>query len=254
MCRVSSFSILILLFCQILQQSIQGFLLPLSSKRFDRFPPTSMVQATVDKTEAEWKELLTPDQYFVLREEGTEPPNTSGLNDINDAGTFTCAGCGTPLFTTETKFDSGTGWPSFYAPIDQSSVKLSTDFKLILPRTECSCAACGGHLGHVFGDGPDPTGQRFCMNGVAMKFSSDQEYPDLAANVSVQQDQDPYKVGMWQVVPGVMINGILGGLFFNSFLIQFENGLSSPLDALPLLPAIYFGVLAVRTCGRLLLI
>lgn len=230
-------------------QTVQGFLRSTTPGRKLRLPP-SFVE-TVDKTDAEWKDVLTTDQFYVLREEGTEPPNSSELNSIKQAGTFSCAGCGAPLFTTETKFESGTGWPSFYSPIDQSAVALSTDFKLILPRTECSCSACGGHLGHVFGDGPDPTGQRFCMNGVAMKFSSDEEKPELAASVTERQLQEPYKLGLLQVLPGVMTNGILGGLFFNSFVVRLENGLSSPLDVIPLLPAIYFGTLAVRSCGRL---
>lgn len=206
---------------------------------------------TVEKTEEEWREILTPEQFRVLREEGTEPPNTSELNNVKEPGTFECAGCGAPLFTTDTKFDSGTGWPSFYSPIDQSATDLSTDFKLILPRTECSCSVCGGHLGHVFSDGPDPTGQRFCMNGVSMKFTADEEDPELAASVAERQKAEPYKIGLTQVLPGVMINGIMGGLFFQSFLVRLEAGLSGPLDVFPLLPAVYFGVLAVRSCDRL---
>jgi hypothetical protein len=130
---------------------------------------------------------------------------------------------------------------------------LSTDFKLILPRTECSCSSCGGHLGHVFDDGPEPTGQRFCLNGVAMKFSSDQDHPDLATAVRERQQASPYRLGLGQVVPSVMINGIMGGLFFNAFVTRLEltGSLSSPLDIFPLLPAIYFGVKAVQCCARL---
>lgn len=241
--------LLILTLCSSSIQVIQGFLRSPPFERKSRFAPRYV--QTVDKTETEWKELLTPDQFYVLREEGTEPANTSELNLVKEAGTFSCAGCGAPLFTTETKFDSGTGWPSFYSPIDQFAVSLSTDFKLILPRTECSCKACGGHLGHIFGDGPEPTGQRFCLNGVAMKFASDEKHPELAASVIERHNQEPYKLGLAQVLPGVMVNGIMGGLFFNAFVVRLESGLSSPLDVIPLLPAIYFGVLAVRSCGRL---
>lgn len=205
------------------------------------------------RTEEEWKNILTPEQFFVLREEGTEPPNTSEMNSVKESGTFSCAGCGAPLFVTASKFDSGTGWPSFYAPINSSAIKLGTDFKLILPRTECSCNTCGGHLGHVFNDGPEPTGQRFCINGIAMNFSSETENPELAAEVVRRHQKDPYKPSIVQVLPSIMVNGILGGLFFNTFLAQtvYGNGVTSPLDVFPLLPAIYFGVLAFRSCSRL---
>jgi peptide-methionine (R)-S-oxide reductase len=104
-----------------------------------------------------------------LRQHGTERANTSPLNHEHSRGTFVCAGCGQPLYDSETKFESGTGWPSFFAPID-GAIETSLDFKLIVPRTEVHCSRCGGHLGHVFSDGPQPTGQRYCMNGVALKF------------------------------------------------------------------------------------
>lgn len=105
----------------------------------------------VERTDEEWKQLLTDEQYYVLRKEGTETPGASELNYIKEAGTFCCAGCGAPLFVTDDKFDSGTGWPSFTKPVSSSAISHSTDFKLIFPRTECSCSQCGGHLGHVFG-------------------------------------------------------------------------------------------------------
>lgn len=104
----------------------------------------------IEKTEDEWKEILTDDQYYILRKEGTETPGVSELNYVKESGTFCCAGCGAPLFVTDAKFDSGTGWPSFFQPVTSSAVSLNTDFKLIFPRTECSCSQCGGHLGHVF--------------------------------------------------------------------------------------------------------
>ena len=118
----------------------------------------------------EWREKLTAEQYYVLRKHGTEPPGSSPLNDEKRAGTFKCAGCGTPLFTSDTKFESGTGWPSFWKPIDEAAVATTTDRSLFMTRTEVHCAKCAGHLGHVFPDGPQPTGLRYCMNGVALKF------------------------------------------------------------------------------------
>jgi len=123
-------------------------------------------------TEAEWRAKLTPEQFQVLRKHGTERPGSSPLNEEHRAGVFKCAGCGTPVYRSETKFDSGTGWPSFFAPVD-GAIETSTDFKLIYPRTEVHCRVCGGHLGHVFKDGPKPTGLRYCMNGVAMTFEPD---------------------------------------------------------------------------------
>ena len=124
----------------------------------------------VTKTDAEWKAQLTPEQYDVLRHEGTEYAFTSPLNDIHDKGTFVCAGCGLPVFSSAQKFDSGTGWPSFWAPIKKENVSEETDRSLGMTRTKVACAQCEGHLGHVFDDGPKPTGLRYCMNGVAMKF------------------------------------------------------------------------------------
>ena len=123
----------------------------------------------VNHTPEEWRELLTPEQYAVLREEDTERPFTSPLNHEKRKGTFACAGCDLPLFASETKFDSGTGWPSFYAPLDDA-VRISQDWTFGLVRDEVHCRRCGGHLGHVFNDGPKPTGLRYCMNGVSLKF------------------------------------------------------------------------------------
>lgn len=126
-------------------------------------------QFPVNKTEAQWQENLTPEQFRVLRKHGTERAGTSPLDKVYDEGTFTCAGCGQPLFTSETKYDSGTGWPSFYAPIEDA-VETKVDRSLFMTRTEVHCSNCGGHLGHVFSDGPRPTGQRYCMNGVSLEF------------------------------------------------------------------------------------
>ena len=120
-------------------------------------------------TEAEWRERLTEEEFYVLRKEGTERPGSSPLNDEKRESTFVCAGCGLPLFASKTKYESGTGWPSFFDTLP-NAVKTKRDFKLIVPRTEYHCARCGGHQGHVFKDGPQPTGLRYCNNGVALNF------------------------------------------------------------------------------------
>jgi peptide-methionine (R)-S-oxide reductase len=124
----------------------------------------------VVKTEDEWKKVLTPEQFNVLRKHGTERAFTSPLNDNHQKGVFVCAACGLTLYSSDQKFESGTGWPSFWAPIDPSHIGTTTDRSFFQTRTEVHCARCGGHLGHVFEDGPKPTGLRYCMNGVAMKF------------------------------------------------------------------------------------
>ena len=139
--------------------------------------PSSVDKLT--KPHSEWHEFLQPEQYAVLFEEATEAPYSHGLNDEKRVGTFICAACRLPLFTSDAKFDSRTGWPSFTEPI-QGNIEKKRDFKLILPRTEYHCRRCGGHQGHIFNDGPQPTGQRWCNNGVALEFIPEGEpLPDL---------------------------------------------------------------------------
>ena len=128
----------------------------------------------VQKTDEEWRRILTPEQYSVLREHGTERPGTCALLYEKRRGTFSCAGCGQTLFVTDRKFESGTGWPSFFAPLE-GAIGESTDSSHFMTRTEVHCNNCGGHLGHVFPDGPPPTGRRYCINGVALTFVPNEE-------------------------------------------------------------------------------
>lgn len=121
----------------------------------------------------DWKEKLSPEAYCVMREHGTERAFTSPLNDEHRQGAFYCAACQSKLFSSDQKYESGSGWPSFWAPADEKAVATTTDYKIGYARTEVHCAQCGGHLGHVFDDGPNPTGKRYCMNGVAMSFKAE---------------------------------------------------------------------------------
>src|SRR5690348_13249867 len=129
----------------------------------------------VKLTDAEWKERLTPEEYGVLRKAGTERPFTGAYVHVKDAGTYRCAGCGSELFESATKYDSGSGWPSFWEPISSEAVERHRDWSMLVPRTEIRCANCGGHLGHVFDDGPQPTGERYCMNSCALKLDKSGE-------------------------------------------------------------------------------
>jgi peptide-methionine (R)-S-oxide reductase len=133
--------------------------------------PFSAYAYEVSKSDADWKKQLSPAAYDVLRHEGTEPPFSSPLNNEHRKGIFACAGCALDLYSSDTKFDSGTGWPSFWKPLDKA-VETKTDRTLGMSRTAVMCRRCGGHLGHVFDDGPRPTGLRYCMNGVAMTFKA----------------------------------------------------------------------------------
>lgn len=135
-----------------------------------------MSDAKVERSKSEWREQLPSDRYEVLFEEGTEPPRSSPLNQEKRSGTYVCAACGYPLFESDAKYESGSGWPSFTRPIE-GHVDTKRDYKLMVPRTEYHCARCGGHQGHVFDDGPAPTGRRWCNNGLSLEFVPEEESP-----------------------------------------------------------------------------
>jgi peptide-methionine (R)-S-oxide reductase len=137
-------------------------------------PAVGAGTGTLPADDGGWRERLTPEQYAVLRREATERAGSSPLNDEKRAGTFLCAGCGQPLFRSDAKYESGSGWPSFFAPLP-GAIGTKRDYRLIWPRTEYHCANCGGHQGHLFDDGPQPTAQRYCNNGVALRFVPDQD-------------------------------------------------------------------------------
>jgi len=212
----------------------------------------------VEKSSEEWKQLLSPEQYNVLREQGTEPPNTSSLNNVKDDGTFICAGCKSPLFTTSTKYESGTGWPSFYGPIDGDAVELDVDYKLIVPRTEARCSVCGGHLGHVFDDGPQPTGKRYCLNGVAMKFVPMERDLELAKEVmdriEAARGSNVVKQPPMAILPGAAFDAIVSVLFISSFAQNHPNGeglglsggIGGILQLIPLLIGAFYAASALR--------
>jgi peptide-methionine (R)-S-oxide reductase len=144
----------------------------------------------VARSEEEWRRKLSAPQYRVLREHGTERAGSNPLDKQYGAGVYHCAGCGQPVFASDTKFDSGTGWPSFWAPLDEA-VETETDRSLFMTRTEVHCSRCGGHLGHVFDDGPQPTGQRYCMNGVSLDFHQGETPPAADGNAPGKPPAEP---------------------------------------------------------------
>ena len=128
----------------------------------------------IDKSDAEWRKQLTPEQYRVMREKGTERPFTGEYEKTKEKGMYVCAGCGNPLFSSDTKYESGSGWPSFYQPLTEASVRTEEDGSMFMKRTEVLCSRCDAHLGHVFDDGPQPTGERYCMNSVSLKLEKNE--------------------------------------------------------------------------------
>lgn len=230
------------LFCFL--NTVRGFVLPHSytPAKSSSIKSNILRFATVEKTDEEWKEELSPEAYNVLIKEGTEPPFTSYMNDIKESGTFYCRGCNQPLFRTRTKFDSGSGWPSFYSPLDQDAISLTTDYKLVLPRSEVRCSTCDGHLGHVFDDGPNPTGQRYCVNGVAMTFRADESEDKETLNVVLERESNASNVKppiISVIIPSTLYTG-LSFLYFKSFIsrMQVAQGTETafPSNVFDLLP------------------
>lgn len=209
------------------------------------------VSRPVTKSEEEWQTILQPGAYDVLRQRGTEAPFSSPLNnlDSSDTGILVCSGCGAPLFALAQKYDSKTGWPSFVAPITSSAIDYQVDFEIMVPRTECTCASCGGHLGHVFDDGPAPTGLRYCMNGVAMEYNN-----STNINTVTESPTQTGRLPLAAVLPSVVINTGVASLFLISWVNHdHPNGggvVRLILESYPLPIAAFYAYNAARSLLR----
>ena len=184
--------------------------------------------AVLPATDEEWKRVLEPLQFAVLREEATEPTWSSELNEIKDeGGVFLCAGCATPLFTSAGKFESGSGWPSFWAPVNAESIATRTDFKALVPRTEILCGTCNGHLGHSFSDGPPPTGQRYCMNGAALTYESGTDRADAAVR-TFELRREAFQPPLTKSVVEAGLSSLLCVGLLYSFYVNLQADLGQP--------------------------
>lgn len=208
-------------------------------------------RAATTKSDQEWQAILTPDAYNVLREKGTEAPFSSSLNNLepSDPGILVCSGCNAPLFQLSEKYDSGTGWPSFTAPVTSTAIAYEVDYAIVVPRTECTCAECGGHLGHVFDDGPQPTGLRYCMNGVAMAYANTTSTSSVS--FTAEAPTEAARLPLASVLPSVAFNLGIATLFLTSWLnhtpLEDPGPVEFLLESYPLPIAAFYGYNAAKS-------